>query len=528
MVDVDRLSGNVLISDANNNRVRTIDLQSADLVIHTSAGVTGLIGNNGAAGAAYFNQISGLFAAPSGLYYLADPGNNQIYQVDEQSGQISVIAGNSFSGYNGNNLRALDANLNGPSYAQPDPFSSHPSSPANLLISDTNNNCIRLLNYSSPSEPVLSSLVGMCGSNGGYNGENTLPSATLLNAPTATAINPSTGDIVIVGSLNYCLRLYSRSSSGLGATFDFTGQSLYFTDVTNSYIWRMDLGTGFVFIAAGNGVTGYSGDGGLATDASLSAPYSISFDKKNNLYLSGSVSLVYGPSAWDNVFIVDSDGCRVWCVNVSSPSNPGPSIAKTIAGTGQPGFSGDGGLATLATLSYPSGVAWRFFSQASQTVLMFIADTSNNAIRLVNLETGLITLYAGNSDGKPGSSGDGGLSTAAYLNGPVGLALDSTGNLYIADSFNALIRMVNAQSMVISTVAGHVSTGNSYYFYNSNPPDNNTPQNALSATLNLPSGLAFDSEDNLYIADTSNNCIRLDNPEALSFSPTGALYIADS
>jgi sugar lactone lactonase YvrE len=164
---------------------------------------------------------------------------------------------------------------------------------------------------------------------------------------------------------------------------------------------------------------------------------------------------------------------------------PGRTISTT-AGTGVVGYTGDNGAATSATLAYPSGVAY----DASGN--LFLADANNHVVREV-LKTGTITTVAGT--GIEGFSGDGAAATAAQLDTPTGVAIDSSGNLYIADSHNHRIRKVSGGT--ITTVAG---TGIAGFSGDSGV--------ATAAQLALPSALAVDASGNLYIADTNNHRIR--------------------
>jgi RHS repeat-associated protein len=168
---------------------------------------------------------------------------------------------------------------------------------------------------------------------------------------------------------------------------------------------------------------------------------------------------------------------------------PATGIITTIAGNNEFGYAGNGGIATSAALRWPQGVA------TDSAGNLYIADSSNNVVRKVAASTGIITLYAGT--GTMGFSGDGGAATSAELNGPLGVAVDSQGNLYIADAFNCVIRKVTPGG-TITTVAGQGtvvgSAGNGVA--------------ATSATLFYPFGVAVDSAGNFYIADTRNNLIR--------------------
>ncbi len=160
---------------------------------------------------------------------------------------------------------------------------------------------------------------------------------------------------------------------------------------------------------------------------------------------------------------------------------------NTLAGNGTGGFAGDGGLATSAELKIPFGVAVDSAGNA------YIADAQNNRIRRVST-TGIITTVAGN--GSAGSAGDGGPAVSASLNNPTGVAIDATGNLYIADQYNNKIRVVNIAGL-ISTFAGNGTVGNG---------GDGGP--ATAAALYYPGGVALDGLGSMYIADTNNHRIR--------------------
>ena len=213
---------------------------------------------------------------------------------------------------------------------------------------------------------------------------------------------------------------------------------------------------------AGNGTAGFSGDGGSATNASLYLPSGVALDASGNLYFS------------------DEYNQRIRKVGTNG-------IITTVAGNGTAGFSGDGGSATNASFRYPLGVA------VDASGNLYFCDYNNSRIRKVDTN-GIITTVAGN--GSFSFSGDGGQATYASLYGPVGLTVDTLGNLYIADKSNSRIRKVNANG-IITTVAGNGTFGLS--------GDGGT---ATSAGLNLPCAVVLDTAGNLYIADTSDNRIR--------------------
>jgi|HubBroStandDraft_6_1064221.scaffolds.fasta_scaffold93207_2 sugar lactone lactonase YvrE len=180
------------------------------------------------------------------------------------------------------------------------------------------------------------------------------------------------------------------------------------------------------------------------------------------------------------LFIADSQNNRVRAVSLNT------NVITTIAGNGIGLFGGDGGPAANANLKNPTGVA--VFNN-----LLYIADNENNRIRMVNLITRTITTVAGT--GAAGSGGDGGPATSAQLNGPYGVAVDVAGNLYIADTNNNRIREVSGGT--ITTVAGNGTVGSG-----------GDLGPATSAQLYHPMGVAVDGSGNIYIADTDNQRVR--------------------
>ena len=202
-----------------------------------------------------------------------------------------------------------------------------------------------------------------------------------------------------------------------GLAVDASG-NLYISDVDNMRI-RLVSSAGTISTIAGNGIPGSAGDGGLAVNASLSDVTGLALDNAGNLY------------------IADRGNRSVRKVTAAG-------IISTFAGTGVQGFSGDGGPATSAQLNTPASV---MFSGGN----LYIADSSNQRIRKVD-GNGTITTIAGN--GVAGFSGDGGPATSASLQFPLGMAMDTAGNLYVADGDNNRVRKISA-SGVITTVAGN-------------------------------------------------------------------------
>src|SRR5437879_1577083 len=210
---------------------------------------------------------------------------------------------------------------------------------------------------------------------------------------------------------------------------------------------------------------GGAGDGGDATIANLNSPAGVSVDSSGNLY------------------IADLGNERIRKIAAAT------GIITTVAGNGVLGFAGDGGAATSASLNSPAGVS------VDASGNLYIADYANHRIRKVSAATGIITTVAGN--GINTFAGDGGAATSASLNSPSGVALDASGNLYIADYFNNRIRKVDAASGIITTVAGNGSFGFA--------GDGGA---ATSASVSGPAGVAVDAGGNLYIANYSTHRIR--------------------
>jgi uncharacterized repeat protein (TIGR01451 family) len=274
---------------------------------------------------------------------------------------------------------------------------------------------------------------------------------------------------------------------------------------------------GYITRFAGTGAAGYSGDGGLATAAEMTALGGVRVDNSGNTYIFanrtrkvdqwGIITTIAGngtstadgipATAADIIFdngniFVDNSGsiyfserARIRKIDAST------GIISTVAGNGATGISGDGGPATAAHVSIPCGI----HKDASGN--LYFSDANNARIRKVST-SGIITTIAGQASG--GSAGDGGPASAAWLNWPHGLCSDAAGNLYIADRWNNSVRKIDA-SGIITTIAG---TGSPSFTGDGGP--------ATAAGLNLPSDVCMDSHNNLYIADASNKRIRKITP----------------
>lgn len=305
-----------------------------------------------------------------------------------------------------------------------------------------------------------------------------------------------------------------------GVMLDPAG-NMYISDTNNSRIRRVDFQSGLISTIAGNGTSGYSGDGGLATQATISQPGGLIMDGVGNIFfadsgndiirridaISGIITTIagvpqtqgYSPvvvaatsadlssprgiafDAAGDLYIADTSN------NVVREVNAATGTISTVAGTGAAGYNGDNLLATAGQLNTP----WSVSVGADNSLL--IADLSNNRVRKVN--GGVISTVVGN--GTRGFEGDGGAANAAELNDPASVVLDPAGNLYIADSGNNRVRKVHTDTGIIQTVTGN----DSEQFAGDGGPAN-------QASLYAPYNLFFDQGGNLFVADTLHNRIR--------------------
>jgi sugar lactone lactonase YvrE len=337
------------------------------------------------------------------------------------NGIITTVAGGGNGGLGDGGL-ATNASLNGPSDVAVD-------ASGNLFIVDSGNNVIR----KAGTNGIMTTVAGNYSTGGSYGGDGGPATNASLNDP-------------------------------LGAAVDACG-NLFIADTYNNVIRKVDT-NGIITTVAGNHKTGgsYGGDGNPATNASLSYPCGAVVDASGNLFIADTGNNI--------IRKVDTNG-----------------IITTVAGNYSTGgsYGGAGGPATDASLNNPSAAA------VDASGNLFIADTDNQLIRKVDTN-GIITTVAGN--GSYGYSGDGGPATNASLNYPYGVAVDAFGNLLIADSGNNVIRKVDTGGF-IATVAGNGTQGYS--------GDNGM---ATNAGLNYPCGVAVDDSGNLFVADTGNNVIR--------------------
>ncbi len=399
-----------------------------------------------------------------------------VFKLD-QNGVLTRVAGTARGGYSGDGGTATNAQL------YPRSVAVDPS--GNLFVADEGNNRVRRISTTG----IITTVAG----NGvqGFSGDGGPAVNAQLFGPTGIAVDTS-GDIFIADQGN--IRVRKVSPNGIITTVagdgsqGFSGDggpaasaelnlptavavdasgNVFVADTQNGRIRKVSVG-GIITTVAGDGTNGNTADGILATNAGMS-PSGIAVDGSGNLYIaSGSVRKV------------STNG-----------------IISTVAGSGNPGFSGDGGPASGARLDNPYGVA----VDASGNI--YIADLGNNRIRKVSAG-GIITTIAGN--GTVSFSGDGGSAATAQLNNPTSVAVDSSGNLFIADTGNYRVRKVSAIG-TITTVAGNGAYGTS-----------GVGGPATSAQMSGPSAVVVDSSGNLFIADSDGAIARI-----MKVTPNGTI-----
>lgn len=242
--------------------------------------------------------------------------------------------------------------------------------------------------------------------------------------------------------------------------------NLYISDLSNSRIRRVDAKTGIVQTIAGTGLTDFNGDGNTALATNLYIPFGIAMDKEGNLIFS------------------DQAGLLLRKMNMKTK------IITTIAGNGNRGFGGDGGPATAAMFDFIWNVA---IDPVSGDI--YVSDQENARIRKIDAHTGIITTAAGS--GAFGNSGMGGLAASASFSAPVGIAVAQNGNLYIGDQLLSQVYVVDKKTGIINLVAGNGTNG----FSGDGGP-------SVNALLSWTNSLSFGPDGTLYVDDANNNRIR--------------------
>ena len=586
-------AGNIYIADTYNNRIRKKNISTGKVSTIAGTGIAGFSGDNGLAVLAMINNPTGIALDTAGNIYIADQGNNRIRKINIATGKINTAAGNGVVGYSGDGAAATLAKLNSPTALALD-------STGNIYIADYSNHCIRKVTKATGK---ITTIAGT--GNAGYSGDAAAANLAELNNPGGVAVD-DIGNVFVADQGNYVIRKISAATGNI-STFAGTGSqgfsgdgaaatsadldspsgvavdtsgNVYITELGNR-VRIVTIANGNINTVAGTGTANYSGDGSLSVSAEINSPFSSFVAENGDLYIAdtynycirkvkasdGKISTVAGEGgtsgylgdalqsrvaalnyqsavisdAAGNIYMVDQANNRIRKINSAT------GYMSTVAGTGNPGLAGDGGLATLADLDGPTGIAVDaagnlYITDSNNHIVrkvnasdgkintiggtaglsgfsgdgalatvakfdtptgialdangnIFIADLSNNRIRKIDAGTGNISTFAGS--GTAGFSGDGAAANLAKLNGPSAIAIDANGDVYIADTQNSRVRKVNASDGNISTVAGNGTAGYT--------GDGNA---ATSAALMYPEGVATDALGNIFISDTDNNCIR--------------------
>lgn len=474
-------AGNRYIADRSNHRIKRIDTAGVMTTI-IGNGSPGSTGDNGPCSAATIFDVHGMHVANlSGAEFLifADTNNNKIracqltgtfnfvYGVSTSNSNLSTLAGLGVGGSTGDGGQGFAAQLN-------QPRDVTVNSAGDMFIADTANGKIRKVQNNSAA-----TITTVAGSGVGGFGTDGVPATVEgLNSPTGVAVD-SAGHIFIAVENDRRLRMVANAGGTFynqamtpGAIYTLHGDgtttvlnnpkdvvvnssgTVFVTNTTNRKLDKIET-DGTVTTFAGNGETSFGGDGETANEADMDNTNYIAFDKNGNLYIS------------------DTSNHRIRKVDATN------NIITTVAGTGIAGNSGDGGQATAAQLSTPSGLY--IDSMGS----IFIVDNGNDQIRKVTSD-GMISTFAGT--GVSGNGPSGVQATASQLAGPLGISGDSAGNIYIADTANNHVRKV-ATNGILTTFAGTGLAGST--------GDGNQATNAQIAP---PLDVAVDAAGNVYMA----------------------------
>ncbi|MGE5108591.1 MAG: hypothetical protein ACM3H8_13675 [Sphingobacteriales bacterium] len=454
-------SGIVYVADKNNNRIRKI---TPDGVVTTLAGNGTPGSTNGPGSVAQFNLPSGVAVDALGNVLVADGGNHMIRRITP-AGFVSLVAGTGTPG-GGDGISSF-AQFNNPSGVAVD-------GSGNVYVADAGNNKIRKIEGFN-----VSTLAGS-GTPGFTEGPGT---AAQFNNPTGVAVDAG-GNVWVADKSNQAIRqvtsagvvstlagngtagfkdsipAFARFNSPAGIAVDITG-NLFVADQGNQRIREIGVLV-VVSTLAGNGIRGFAD--GQGSSAQFDFPVNLVMDASGNLIL--------------------AEGQRIRKITAAG-------VVSTVAGNGTAGYSGDGGPATSAQLHAPQDVA----IDAAGNI--YVADDLNNVIRRIT-PAGIISTWAGSGIAGFVNTSNIDSTPAPRFNNPRGIAVDTAGNLYVADNLNNAIRKITP-NRVVSTLAGNGTQGFA-------------DGTGTAAMFNHPLGVKVDVSGNVYVTDNGNRRIRKITP----------------
>jgi len=446
-----------------SSTVVTVTVPSV-LALLAGAPLSGQGSIDGAGLAAEFFSPTGVAVDSSGNTYVADTGNSTIRKITV-AGVVTTLAGT--AGITGSaDGTGAAAQFNSPSGVAVD-------ASGNVYVADSGNSTIRMIT----SAGVVTTLAGSAAATGSTDGTG---AAALFNGPANVAVD-STHNVYVADTNNDTIRKITSAgvvttlagTAGVTGSLDGTGTAalfsgptdlaldvagnLYVADTNNNTV-RKITALGVVSTLAGTAGTVGSADGTGAA-AQFNDPSGVVVD------------------ATGNVYVTDTGNGTVREITAAG-------VVSTLAGTAGTTGSADG-TGAAAVFNGPTGIALDSSDNA------YVADTGNNTIREISV-AGVVTTLAGTA---PNSGDVDGTGASAQFNAPAGVATDSSGNTYVADTGNSTIREINPAG-VVTTLAGMAGTTGSI------------DDTGLAAQFSAPSAVAVDSANNIYVADTGNNTIR--------------------
>jgi len=460
-------SGDLFIADVENHRIRKVD--AATGIISTVAGTgNGGFNGDGLASNADLFYPHDVAVDASGNLLIADTRNQRVRRVDMATGGITTLAGNGTEGFDGDGGPAIQAKL-------ANPIALAVDAADNVFVTDVTNHRVRRISAAGFITTVAGNGSLGCDGDGG-------PALAARIVPEGIAVDTD-GNLFIADGCGRVRRVEAASGSigtvagnGWGGTsFGDGGPALHavlaapwalaltgagdllIADRADRRVRRVERDSGIITTVAGNGTGPSRGDGGPATEAGFEGVTGLAVD------------------ADDNIFVVDQGANKVRRVDAAS------GLITTVAGSGTLGFCGHERPALETCFYYP----WAMTADSAGN--LYVADTFNNRVALVDAASGLVTTIAGT--GAAGFGGDGGPATEATLFMPTGVAVDPEGrHVYIADAYNQRVRRVDMATGRIGTFAGG---GSSPHYWG--------PAPATSVYLNGPQGVALDAEGNLLV-----------------------------